>query len=189
MIKDFPEQFIDYTRKLEASLPKEFSVKRMEDCCGRVAAVYAEYSNHEQKKLMGIMPTGSVTHCHEFRLTYAVPVFDMQALTDWWEFACQVQKDIVPADSTHEFSMISLILVTGQTERAAVRKLKIKASERVYEKPRSGWSSVRIALVDLQSGKIYASRMGAPLQELLGRITQQDKAKADGLFGFVKNFF
>jgi hypothetical protein len=185
MIKDFPEQFIAYTRKLETTLPKEFSVKRMVDCCGRVAALYAAYSNQEQKKLMGIMPTGSVTHCHEFRLVYAVPVFNMEALADWWNFACKLQKDIVPVDNTHEFSMVSLILVAGQAEWSALRKLKGKSSEQVYEKPDSGWSSVRVALVDLQNNKIYASRMGAPLRELLGK-TVRDSGQTSGLPGILK---
>ena len=185
MIKDFPEQFIAYTRKLETTLPKEFSVKRMVDCCGRVAALYAAYSNQEQKKLMGIMPTGSVTHCHEFRLVYAVPVFNMEALADWWNFACKLQKDIVPVDNTHEFSMVSLILVAGGAGWAAPRKLKGKSSEQVYEKPDSGWSSVRVALVDLQNNKIYASRMGAPLRELLGK-TVRDSGQTSGLPGILK---
>lgn len=167
MIDNFSERFIEFVGQVEQSLPSSFQRGRMEEHNGRVAALTAEYSTHEKKKLLGLMPTGTVAHCHEFRLLYAVPKMDMQALEDWWEFARGLQQEIVPVDPMHEFSMVSLILVAGEVEKAVIRKLKGKASEVTYKKPMSGWSSVRVALVDLEARKIHINRMGAPLRELI----------------------
>ena len=171
MTSNFPESFVSFCSRVEQSLPHQFSCARMTDYCGRIAALSAEFSTSEKKKLMGLMPTKQITHCHEFRLVYAVPVMDLPALEDWWEFARQVQHEIVPADPTHEFSMVSLILVSGQVDPAAVKKLKNRASELRYTAPgTSGWSSVRVALVDLDRRKVHINRMGGPLRELIKNL-------------------
>lgn len=170
MVENFPQAFVALCDKIEASLPKQFACARMVPHNGRIAAVSAEFSATEKKKLMGLMPTKQVTHCHEFRLVYAVPSMDVKALEEWWEFARGVQKEIVPADPMHEFSMVSLIFVAGQVEPAAARKLKSRASELRYAAPKSGWSSVRVALVDLEKRKISVNRMGGPLRELLKNL-------------------
>ena len=68
---------------------------------------------------------------------------------------------------TAEYSMVSLILVSGEVDKAVIRKLKGKISELRYEKPDAGRSSIRVALVDLEHGKIYINRMGAPLRALI----------------------
>ncbi|MGM9611870.1 MAG: hypothetical protein ACI3XZ_00050 [Butyricicoccus sp.] len=167
MVSNFSENFIEFVNRVEQALPKQFVPVRMTEHNGRVAALTAEYSISEKRKLMGIMPTGSTSHCHEFRLLYAVPTMDLAALEDWWEFARGVQREIVPVDPLHEFSMVSLILVSGEVDKAVIRKLKGKASELRYDKPNAGWSSVRIALVDLESRKIHVNRMGAPLRDLI----------------------
>lgn len=167
MVSNFSENFIEFVNKVEQALPKQFVPVRMAEHNGRVAALTAEYSMSDKKKLMGIMPTGSTSHCHEFRLLYAVPTMDLAALEDWWEFSRGVQREIVPADPLHEFSMVSLILVAGEVDKAVIRKLKGKTSELRYDKPNAGWSSLRVALVDLESRKIHVNRMGAPLRDLI----------------------
>ena len=63
--------------------------------------------------------------------------------------------------------MVSLILVAGEVDKAVIRKLKGKTSELRYDKPNAGWSSLRVALVDLESRKIHVNRMGAPLRDLI----------------------
>lgn len=167
MDPNFSENFIDFVNRVEQSLPQQFTRARMVEHNGRVSALTAEYSVQEKKKLLGLMPAGAVSHCHEFRMVYAAPEMTPEALEDWWEFARGVQNEIVPADPLHEFSMISLILVAGMVDKAVVRKLKGKVSELHYASPNTGWSSVRIALVDLSTGKSYANRMGAPLRDLV----------------------
>ena len=167
MVANFSESFIDFVNRVEQSLPKQFKPVRMMEHNGRVAALTAEYSTSEKKKLMGIMPLNTTSHCHEYRLLYAAPSMDLAALEDWWEFARDVQKEIVPVDPLHEFSMVSLILVSGEVDKAVIHKLKGKISELRYEKPDAGWSSIRVALVDLEHGKIYINRMGAPLRALI----------------------
>ena len=167
MIPNFSESFVAFCDKIEQSLPEQFRTQRMVDHCGRIAAVSAEFSSSKRKKLLGVMKTALVSHCHEFRVTYAVPTLDVDTLEDWWEFAKLLQKTLVPVDPMHEYSMVSLILICGKVEKPALRKLSGKASEVRYQAPLSGWSSTRLAVVDLGARKVYANRMGSPLRDLL----------------------
>lgn len=167
MITDFSERFVEFCGKLEQSLPQQFRTSRMVEHNGRIAALSAEFSSSQRKKLMGIMKTSLSSHCHEFRLVYAVPTLDLAALEDWWEFARSLQQTLVPVDPTHEYSMISVILVCGEADKSALRKLGGKAGEVRYRSPLSGWSSIRVAVVDLGAGKVHANRMGTPLRDLV----------------------
>ena len=167
MLSNFSEAFVAFCSKLEQSLPKEFTTRRMVDHEGRIAALSASFSSAQDRKILGIMKTGMTSHCHEFRVAYAVPVLDEAGLADWWAFACTLQKTLIPVDTTHEFSMISLILVCGEAEKAALKKLTGQASEIRYKTPLAGWSSVRLAVADLDKRKIHTNRMGSPLGDLL----------------------
>lgn len=167
MIPNFSESFMAFCNKLEQSLPSQFRIQRMTDHAGRIAALSAEFSSSQHKKLLGIMKTALVSHCHEFRIAYAVPTLDLDALEDWWAFARLLQQTLVPVDPMHEFSMVSLILVCGEVQKPAIRKISGKTSELRYAAPLSGWSSVRLAVVDLGAHKVHANRMGLPLRDLL----------------------
>ncbi|MFQ6831646.1 hypothetical protein, partial [Butyricicoccus pullicaecorum] len=65
------------------------------------------------------------------------------------------------------FTLISVVLVCRECDPAALRRLRRYASEVNYRAPESGWSSIRLAVVDASSGKIHANRLGAPLVNLL----------------------
>ena len=167
MISNFSESYVAFCDKIEQSLPDDFVTRRLIAHSGRVAGLSAEYSSTQHKKLFGIMKMAAATHCHEFRIAYAVPRLDAETLEDWWEFARELQREIVPADPAHEFSMVSLILVCGEIDKAAAKKMSGKVNELRYAAPLAGWSSMRLAAVDLNAQKIYTNRMGGPLRNLL----------------------
>lgn len=167
---NFPERFIALRDKIEASLAPQFTHAHAVDCGGRVAALRAEYHANEPRKLMGIMPTGHKTHCHEFRMLFSVPEMTSDAFADWWDFAEKLQQQIVPVDPLHEFTMVSIILVSDTVDKDVIRALKKKKYEPRYEEPNSGWSSLRMALVDLGARKIHANPMGGPLRDLIKNL-------------------
>lgn len=166
--KDFPERFIALRDRIEAALEEQFERTHGVDCLGRIAALRADFHTSAQNRLFGIVPTGRTTHCHEYRLLFAVPELSGEGLDDWWAYAVQLQHELVKPDPTHEFSLVSLILATDGFDRASEKKLKRLSSEEHYEKTgATGWSSVRLAVIDLPRGKVYANAMGSPLRDLL----------------------
>ena len=113
------------------------------------------------------MPTGSTTHAHEYRLLFAAPDLEEAALDGWWTYAAEAEDALVQADAQHSFSLVSLILVTGPADKALQKKIKKLSAERHYEGEQGGWSTIRLAVVDLVGRKVYANVAGDPLKGIL----------------------
>ena len=171
MITDFSERFMDIVNQIEFNLPDAFEKKRMVDYHGRIAALSASYAISEEKKWLGIMPTGRSTHCHEFRLVYAVKSLTNNELIDWWDFLCNQQKTLIPVDDFHEFSLVSLILVCGEVDEDIIRNIKKLDNQINYNKSgESGWSTAQMVAMDLEKHKIYISKTGDMLRSSLKNI-------------------
>ena len=113
------------------------------------------------------MPTGGTSHAHEYRLLFAVPSLDEQTLDDWWRYAQQVSAELVKPDENHDFSLLSVILAAGKTDKSVLKKLKKLSDERKYQSGKHGWSSIRLAVVDLDTHKVHTNRMGDSLKNIL----------------------
>ncbi|MCQ5130794.1 hypothetical protein NE562_14085 [Butyricicoccus faecihominis] len=164
---DFSTEFIALRDRLRAGQDAKFESTENMSLLGRMAALYSTFSLKEERKILGIMPTGGTSHAHEYRALFAAPTLDETGLNDWWEYAKQLENDLVEADLSHEFSIISLILVAEQLDRTVQKKLKRLGQERHYDKPQNGWSTIRFAVVELPARKIHTNRMGEPLKNIL----------------------
>ena len=104
---------------------------------------------------------------HEYRLLFAVPSLDEQTLDDWWKYAQQVSAELVKPDENHDFSLLSVILAAGEIDKSVLKKLKKLSDERKYQSGKHGWSSIRLAVVDLDTHKVHTNRMGDSLKNIL----------------------
>lgn len=171
MTPDFPERFISIVNQIESSLPHQFKKSRMVDYDGKIAALSANFCIEKERKWMGLLSTSKSSHCHEFRLVYSCPVLTSDILDDWWNFVCTQQEKLIPIDETHEFSFISLILICSEVENSVIKQLKKLNNELHYnKKDKKGWTSARMAVIDLEKNKIYPSRKGDFLRDTLKNI-------------------
>ena len=97
----------------------------------------------------------------------SVPSLDEQTLDDWWKYAQQVSAELVKPDENHDFSLLSVILAAGKTDKSVLKKLKKLSDERKYQSGKHGWSSIRLAVVDLDTHKVHTNRMGDSLKNIL----------------------
>lgn len=165
---DFPTYFTTLRDNMERTLDPSFQTVRNVSVNDRLTALHAWFDSLAEQKLLGVIPIGGSTlHSHEHRLLFSVPRFDRTALDDWWNYALALQKTLVHPDPSHQFSLISLILVCGSCEPAALRRLTWRSSSVNYHSPQSGWSEIRFAVIDASTGKISANRAAAPLVTLL----------------------
>ena len=167
---DFSTEFVALRDRIVQEQDKAFVCKQNIEVAGRVAALVSTFDSIAQRKLLGVVPTGGSSHAHEYRLLFAVPTLDETALEDWWEYALQVEQALVQPDMGHDFSLVSVILVTGSVSRPVQKKLRKLASERQYKGAQAGWSSVRIAVVGLEGRDIHTNRMGDSLKNILKPI-------------------
>ena len=162
--------FAAFRDKLEAGLDPAFTALRNVSVDGRLTALHAWFDSDYEQKVLGVIPIGgALLHSHEHRLLFSAPSLDRAALDAWWDYAKGLQHTLVRADPLHQFSIISLILVCGSCEPAALRRLRRLSSDLTYRPPATGWSTVRMAAVDVSTGKITVNRAGAPRTAILRR--------------------
>lgn len=167
---DFSTEFVALRDRLLQGQDKAFVSTVNAAVAGRIAALTSTFDITAQRKLLGLVPTGSSSHAHEYRLLFAVPELDEAALADWWDYALQAEQALVQPDANHEFSMVSVILATGSVPRPVQKKLRRLSSERQYKGAQAGWSSLRMAVVGLEGHEVYTNRMGESLKNILKPI-------------------
>ncbi len=162
----FPEKFVEFRDKLKNGQAEEFTSCENVQVAGRTVALKSSCSITSERRVLGIMPAGE-GHAHEHRLLLAAPVLDVQAVHEWWKYGCEALDELVHPDEKHSFTIISLILAAQSVESGAVKILRRSYEHLDYAAWKSGWASLRAAAVELGSGKIYTSRDGAPLKNIL----------------------
>lgn len=172
---DFPTAFVALRDRFAAAQDESYVVCPNAAVAGRTAALTATLAIAQERKLMGIMPMGSSGHAHEYRLLFAAPALDERALADWWAYAEAAEQTLVQPDAAHDFSLVSLILVTDEVPRAVQKKIKRLSGGRRFVKPQAGWSSINLAVVDLSAGCVYANSMGAGLKNVLTPLLGKEK--------------
>ena len=164
---DFSTEFVALRDTLMNGQDKHFRSQQNAEVSGRMAALLSTYESRGARKILGLMPTGGSGHAHEYRLLFAVPSLDEAALADWWQYACKVADELVQPDKEHDFSLISVLLAAGEIDRNALKKLKKLSDERRFEGGKHGWSSVRMAVIDLGTHKVHTNRMGDALKNIV----------------------
>lgn len=171
MSEDFSTKFIKIVKQIEDNLPNEFQKQHMINYDGKISPLCASFSLNEEKKWLGMLSTGKTTHCHEYRLVYSEPQLDVNKLKNWWDFLCNQQKKLIPVDSFHEFSLVSLILICGSADDESLKTLKKLDNRLQYNQiNQNGWSNARLAVINLEKNKIYASKSGDSLVSTLKNI-------------------
>ncbi len=172
---DFSSAFVSLRERMSEGQDKQFENRMNVEVAGRTAALLSSFGVASQRKLLGMVPMGGATHAHEYRLLFAAPGLTEQGLADWWEYALAAEQELVQPDTTHEFSLVSLILAADGVDRAMQKKIKRFAAERHFSgADQSGWSAVRIAVADLSTGKVHTNALGEPLRGILKPFLQKN---------------
>ena len=144
-MEQFTEALVAFRDRMEAALPAAFREReRGVMIAGRGCALAAGYSLSGEKKMFGVVGTGSFTHSHELRLLYSAPGLTAEGLLDWGAYAKQVLEARIQLDRAHEFSIFSMILavdgVDGAVKRGKrTRRSNIRRPARAGRKSGSCW--------------------------------------------------
>ena len=164
---DFSTEFVALRDRLIETQDKAFRTQTNVEVAGRMAALSSSFTIKSARKILGLMPTGGVGHAHEYRLLFAVPKLSADELADWWSYAENAFETLVQPDKNHDFSIVSVILAVGELEKDVPKRLKKLAHEQQFEGGKNGWGSVRLACVELETHKLYTSRMGDSLKNIM----------------------
>ena len=170
---DFSKLFERLLELAEEDMRKDFTLRRDALVEGRWIALVAYFDLEGERKPFGLIPTGVKTHCHERCLFMPAEGLTGEDLEEALNFISRVHDNLVDANQTHEFSLFSLVLVTDHFDRTLHKRLKKYAHDVRHRSPARGWSSVRVAVVDLSAGTILTNKLGAPLGDRLRQTVQQ----------------
>ena len=118
---DFSSEFVAFRDRLAEGQDKAFVSHQNVPVAGRIAALFSSFGMDAERKLLGLVALGGSTHAHEYRILFAVPELDEQALADWWEYAVAAERELVKPDKTHEFSLVSVIRPRGEEKAQTAR--------------------------------------------------------------------
>lgn len=167
---EFASEFVALRDRIVRSLDSAFEVQRNVPVAGRTAALLGSFGILSERRLLGLMATGKTGHAHEYRLLFAEPELDADGLADWWAYAERVEQELVQPDESHDFSIVSLILVTRSVEPSLQKKVRRLTAERKFAGGKQGWSSIHIAVVALDTHQVYTNRLGGTLKNILQPI-------------------
>lgn len=166
-MKSFDETFERLLLAVEADMGEPFTLRRDAMVAGRWVALTARFGLDGERRIFGLISTGSSTHCHEICLFLPAETLDDAALDGLLAYIEQVHEQEVRPDAAHEFTMVSLVIAAGSVDAKQQKRIKKYSFEKRYKKPQNGWSTTRLAVVDLSNDKIYANLAGTALRDRL----------------------
>lgn len=167
-MNDFSGAMGRFLQCAQTDMNKTFHITRDALVAGRWVPLEAWFDVEGERKPFGILPTGNFTHCFEYCLFLPAEQLGAAELAAFLDFALRAHDELVDPNEQHEFTIVSLVLLTaGPVDRAALRRLKRFSCERQYKRPQQGWSSVRVAAVDLEGRTIVSNRFGSALADRL----------------------
>lgn len=164
---DFSSEFVALRDWMEENLASEFTSEHNAEVAGRMAALFSSFSVSADRKMLGLLPMGINTHSHEYRLLFAAPTMNEQVLEDWWGYAAAAEEALVVPDGHHGFSLVSILLVSQNVDKAVQKRIKKLSAERQYTGKQCGWSSIRFAVIDLAAGKTFYNTAGEPFKAIV----------------------
>ena len=90
---DFSTEFVAFRDRMIAGQDKTFVTEMNVQVAGRAAAAVSCFGLDGERKLLGLVPLGSKSHAHEYRLLFAAPELDGQSLQEWWQYAEAVERE------------------------------------------------------------------------------------------------
>ena len=170
---EFAQRFIALREALRAQCPTEFSHENNAEVCGRTVALHSYARITIKQKLLGLIDTKNLVYSTERRVYALEPnPLTENAIDAWWNYGCQIVDEMTQPEEGHQFSMVSVMLACPQVDARVARKMRRLRHEIDFKKEERGWVSLRFAVIDLSTGKVFTNSMGAPLTNILKKAWQ-----------------
>lgn len=153
---------------IEQDMQSNFSIERDITVLDRSLPMLAAYHNNSPKPFLFFAKSVVGSSCHEYCYFDFAQTLDSAALSDYFDFFLKTHDYMVnPSERDHEFTFVSFIIFTEELSKDLQKQIKKFSLERKYKPPQSGWSSVRVAVIDSKNKKIYTNSMGSTLKDRL----------------------
>ena len=186
-MKPFNQQACDFFEQQKAIHAGHFNLRQDIRQCGHQFPLCVSFCNTDPSYFMGIQSSISCQRiCSEFCFFDSCESLTEDQLTSYFSLAEAIREELTDAAGpNHHYTMISLVLLTRQLSPDCRKILRRVSSVKRYQPPLSGWSEIRVCVVEADSGKSTCNGDGSALQE---RITKGIPAKQKNTNFFTRWF-
>lgn len=146
-----------------------FNIEKPYTYGNRVILAYAQYIQRMEKYVLVRKAKLYATESNEHVFFVYVPHLDMNNWEAEKSFICNAEKDYVVPHSEHMYTYMTLVLLSDKIDDDVKKKIKRTQYTKNYKLALEGYSTVRVAALDLSDESIVANSMGKEIKEVLSR--------------------
>lgn len=166
-------QFETYLDNLIAQYEGYFDIQRPHVFAGSEVLAYARFMQRTAKYMLTRQAQLYATEVFEHVFFVYAPNLDEAAFSREKERILAAEQEYVKPNSDHMYSYITLILICGHIEEPVKQQVRRTRFTKNYRFGVQGYSTVRIAAVDLGDGTFVLNRQGKELKPVLTRAFGQ----------------
>lgn len=176
-MEDFVQKSDRMLARLECAMRKDFETQRDREFGGEVYPLYARFFDdgiNVTRLLPGMRRLAiMLEHCYVARCE----ALDADKLQQYCDTLDEMVKTLVKPRKGHEFTFLSMIVLTDHMPLLLRTKLRRYKNEVKYDprKQEYGHSSARLCIIDVNSGKMYTNYMGKPLADRTQKYLDEEK--------------
>lgn len=180
-MSEFLWRFQNYINKQEELHREEFLVERDVRQAEHDFALKASFRNDDPRYMFGIkgaLRTDSL--CSEYCYFDSCEQITPQKLDEYFALADTLRDEVTEyMNAGHQYTMVGMVICTDRGAAEVKKKLRRYSAVKRYRAPGNGWSEIRVCVVDLPSGEVYANSDGEALKR---RLTEGVQPKQKGFF-------
>lgn len=146
-----------------------FDIQRPFEHDGRSFLAYAHFQQYQEKYVLVRRAKMFGFETHEHAFFAAVDRLDLPVWEDYKRFIMEAERDFVKPHKEHMYSYMTLLLLAGSVEEDAAADLARMKYTKNYKFSVEGYSTVRVAAVDLGKESFVVNRQARDLKKVLGR--------------------
>lgn len=189
-MSDFEQRFQEYLDQQEEQHKEEFRIQRNAFQSGYEFPMRVSYRNDDPSFFWGIKDLGRTDRlCSEYCYYASCEGMTVPQLEAYFQAGNKIRHALAePTERGHTYTLIDLVLCTDAIPSDLRKKLRRHSDVIQYkDEAGTGWSEVRICVVDLNSGEIITNKDGGPLKNrLTGNLEEKRTSFFEKMFGRKK---
>ncbi len=154
-------------KKLIAQYEGYFDIEQPHIFGGREIPAYAHYRQRTERYMLSKKAKLYATEIDEHVFFVYTPYLDKALWETEKNLAISAEKDYVVPHNEHMYSYITLILLCDGIDNDVIGDIQSLRFTKNYKFSLHGYSTVRVASLDLKSGGIFTNSRGKELRKVL----------------------
>ncbi len=165
-MSEFETRFASFLEQQKEIHKEDFHISNRSCAAGHAFPLMVSFRNTDRSYMMNIKGAPSNPNvCAEYCFYEPCQTLTEELLDVYLELAVAMRDELAEPDvEGHQYTMLGLVLCTEHLPVELEKKIRRFSKVLRYKEPQTGWSEVRLCVVDLANQKIVANKDGKALQ-------------------------